>query len=750
MVSIGSENSTPALGSTSAPTSTSESTPTFAQLPRKLIKAIQKLEALSIDSTLPSLPKIVVVGDQSHGKSSIIEAVCDITLPRSEGTCTRCPFLITTTASKTSENWVCKISLHLRYEYLTTSKQPRWEDTGAQNAVEFAVVTDKSLLDHALRLAQLAILNPQMKSSDILMANNLEIGNKISFSPNIISLEVAAHDMPELSLFDLPGAINIAEKSDEQHLVGFIEKLVKRYVKDEKALILLAVAANCDTDTSTAFKFVDQCKARDRCVGVLTKPDLIIKKSQQLRRVLNGEIFQVGNGWFVTKQLSQEELDEGVMHTEAGEREHAFFSRAPWNTTLGEFEARFGIPNLQGALSQKLTDHILDYLPEINARVDARLQQVASQLAGFPEQARAPCLTVMNEADSVTSVIITELHGSGNDDENFRYAYRRIIQSLRQQLRSARPELVLATPGVKQRIVPIPLDSSDDEHASPPTPSKIRKGNDGRGLTTHRVVVKTEESVPTQPVKTVFRLDQIKQAYDRGWTSGLSVENNPKVTERLVLQALSGWPQMVDSTLENVQQLTANMISTCISEVLSSRRQTKLFTEASHVVSSLFLELMCKQRDLLHNVVACEMHKPITYAHTALKADTEANKQDLISDRTNQRLNEYFDALDSRIKQPAKQEERKKQANLGPDPYVREVEAVAKIHAYYDIASRGMVDAVAKHLEYGLMHALEMSLKDRLREGKLSAVMRGIIRGQANVLSRPSSDELGALCATAG
>ena len=56
---------------------------------RQLIQAIQKLETLSIDATLPSLPKFVVVGDQSAGKSSIIEGICSITLPRSQGTCTR-------------------------------------------------------------------------------------------------------------------------------------------------------------------------------------------------------------------------------------------------------------------------------------------------------------------------------------------------------------------------------------------------------------------------------------------------------------------------------------------------------------------------------------------------------------------------------------------------------------------------------------------------------------------------------------
>jgi GTP-binding protein EngB required for normal cell division len=55
---------------------------------RRLIQGIKSLENLNINTTL-QLPKFVVVGDQSAGKSSIVEALCDISLPRSQGTCTR-------------------------------------------------------------------------------------------------------------------------------------------------------------------------------------------------------------------------------------------------------------------------------------------------------------------------------------------------------------------------------------------------------------------------------------------------------------------------------------------------------------------------------------------------------------------------------------------------------------------------------------------------------------------------------------
>lgn len=55
----------------------------------RLIQGIENLKQLDISATLKSLPKFIVVGDQSAGKSSIVEALCNIQLPRSIGTCTR-------------------------------------------------------------------------------------------------------------------------------------------------------------------------------------------------------------------------------------------------------------------------------------------------------------------------------------------------------------------------------------------------------------------------------------------------------------------------------------------------------------------------------------------------------------------------------------------------------------------------------------------------------------------------------------
>jgi len=197
---------------------------------RALIKVIQKLAALGIDATLPSLPKFVVVGDQSMGKSSIIEAICDIKLPRGTGTVTRCPYQITTSAAKDgSILWSCTITLHRQYSYSPTHKAgrdpkkfDRWAKEDSLNPYEFATINDKNLLEEMLRRAQLAILNPGMHPAEFQGGRPVSQQTQVGFSPNVISLKIVGPELPELSFFDLPGAINVAQDASEQHMASFV------------------------------------------------------------------------------------------------------------------------------------------------------------------------------------------------------------------------------------------------------------------------------------------------------------------------------------------------------------------------------------------------------------------------------------------------------------------------------------------------------------------------------------------------
>ena len=76
-------------------------------------------------------------------------------------------------------------------------------------------------------------------------------------------------------------------------------------------------------------------------------------KSDYVRSILDGKKFALGKGWFITKQLSQEQIKQGITHTVARQLEADFFSSQLWAQG-----GRCGIPLLQEAVSRSLTEHI--------------------------------------------------------------------------------------------------------------------------------------------------------------------------------------------------------------------------------------------------------------------------------------------------------------------------------------------------------------------------------------------------------
>ena len=90
-----------------------ESIKLMAQNMKTLMGKIQDLQHLGIEDSKIALPRICVIGDQSTGKSSLIEAMSEIKVPRSAGTCTRCPLEIN--LSETEDKWSCKVILTRKY-----------------------------------------------------------------------------------------------------------------------------------------------------------------------------------------------------------------------------------------------------------------------------------------------------------------------------------------------------------------------------------------------------------------------------------------------------------------------------------------------------------------------------------------------------------------------------------------------------------------------------------------------------------
>nr|OQO27803.1 hypothetical protein B0A51_04616 [Rachicladosporium sp. CCFEE 5018] len=718
---------------------------------RDLIKAIQSLSALNIEATLPSLPKFVVVGDQSAGKSSIIEACCDITLPRSEGTCTRCPFEITTTALTGRANgaWRCTISLVLAYAYLPFERPQEpfvhWYATQRQITM-FAIVHDKSQLEHQLKLAQLAILNPDTDAATYATVEDpARASRTVAFSPNIIRLEVQAPELPELSFFDLPGAINVHPDETQQHLVGFIKALIKSYLRDPQTKILLTCGANQDVENCTAFRFIRDSNAINRCIGVLTKLDLIHpSRMRTVERMLNREDYALPQGsWFVTKQLSQSDLEAGIPHEEARDRENDFFDQPHWHRIVQDFPQQIGIGNLHQAVSQIYTGTIRDHLPEIIARVNARYAAVMQELAGFAEEPKHAASTVTGEMHKLCTAIFAQF-SLGGASENYFTRNHTLMKKFAVQLSiNLRPSIDWQTPGYVKPSFSI--GSSDDDQ----TPSKVTatptpKPKAKLPRSTPSLATKKRDSPVTDTLApatvrklfpgqtpsqitssaTAFTLTQIRDKYDACDADGMG-STTSHVNNILILATLQPWTQCTTNLLSHAQGDMLSTLTSILNETLASRLHTTLHSTLRKILTAHAKHVLAQTSAAVHRALQREQYHPMTVASEKKKqAQHLPVERELRLTRNRKRVDEHYDTIEASTPsaKPASKETREKRANDGPwleanpDPSSVYVGYLVKVVAYYDNTASRFADTVAGIVAFELLREFKETVRQRLED----------------------------------
>lgn len=216
--------------------------PPFVVEDEEMISVNRKLKELGIEQTI-ELPQICVIGDQSTGKSSLIEALSMIKVPRAAGCCTHCPLEVNLIkAEDRSQAWNCKVSLLQKYEFdrttpaRATKNRPMgaWKELARSEATFFGDTGFKEDVCDLILRAQAAILNPNLKPATFV-TQPLSAKYEVKFSPNAVRLDIIQHELPSLSFVDLPG---IVTHQSEKYLVTLVDNLVSQYARSERSINL--------------------------------------------------------------------------------------------------------------------------------------------------------------------------------------------------------------------------------------------------------------------------------------------------------------------------------------------------------------------------------------------------------------------------------------------------------------------------------------------------------------------------------
>ncbi|XP_008455129.1 dynamin-related protein 3A-like isoform X2 [Cucumis melo] len=327
------------------PSPSSSSTDVVSPLGNSVIPIVNKLQdifsQLGSQSTI-ELPQVAVVGSQSSGKSSVLEALVGRDfLPRGSDICTRRPLVLQLVQTKSEEEYG-----------------------------EFLHITGKKFYDFS-----------EIRR-EIRAETDREAGGNKGVSDKQIRLKIFSPNVLDITLVDLPGITKVPVGDQPSDIEARIRTMIMSYIKVPSCLILAVTPANSDLANSDALQIAGNADPDGlRTIGIITKLD-IMDRGTDARNLLYGKVIPLRLGYFGVVNRSQEDILLNRSIKDALIAEEKFFRSHPVYDSLAD---RCGVPQLAKKLNQILVQHINAILPGLKSRISSALVSAAKEHASYGE-----------------------------------------------------------------------------------------------------------------------------------------------------------------------------------------------------------------------------------------------------------------------------------------------------------------------------------------------------------------------------
>lgn len=360
---------------------------------QRMLDVIGSLRSAAFDEA--KLPQLVVVGDQSAGKSSVLDAISGIPIPKDPDGCTR---------------FATEFRLRRGIERISVSIIPS-KDRSADDRDRLSRVnrrlTDGAQLGNIIKDCESAIFSSSGQSNQQRFA-----------SQDIMTIEISGPTMPLLTLVDLPGIIHAPNSKQTAEDMKAIKKIALDYMKRPRTVILAVVSGGYDYANQIVLEMALNCdKGGSRTLGIVTKPDLASSTGleDKFLRLVKNEDIGLDLGWHVLRNRTFEEGDHSADVRNRSEQD--FFSQGKWSVLP---RGMSGVQSLVAKLSLLLHDRIADCLPEL-------LGEIKQELECSEEELRALGHRIETESEMKTelatlfsksrNLIERGMHGEYNDPD---------------------------------------------------------------------------------------------------------------------------------------------------------------------------------------------------------------------------------------------------------------------------------------------------------------------------------------------
>ena len=269
---------------------------------RGLLNVVDKLRAQGL-SAFTALPQLIVCGDQSSGKSSVLAALSELPFPRKDNLCTSeqaTTFFPNAVNEEVSRANVSTIGTRFATEVILRRSDKLSIAVSIGSGI--GRPAEEQHKDFAKRVKSKDEFPAIFESARAAMGLT---HSGQAFSDHILRIEIRGPTYPQLTIVDLPGLIHTETKMQTVEDVELVSKLVRDYMINPKSIILAVVSAKNDIANQIVLQ-----KAREidreglRTLGIITKPDQLYPSShneESFLELARNEQVKFKLGWHVVK-----------------------------------------------------------------------------------------------------------------------------------------------------------------------------------------------------------------------------------------------------------------------------------------------------------------------------------------------------------------------------------------------------------------------------------------------------------------
>ncbi|CAL8142023.1 unnamed protein product [Orchesella dallaii] len=353
-----------------------------------LIPIINKLQDVfnTIGTDSIQLPQIVVVGAQSSGKSSVLEALVGRSfLPRGTGIVTRCPTIL---------------------QLIYSPKEDREHRTSLEGTM------DVDEWARFLHKPDRIFTNFDDVREEIERETDHKAGTNKGICSEPISLKIYSTKVVNLTVVDLPGIVKVPAGDQPEDIEDQINNLILSYIRNPNSIVLAVSSANNDMATSESLKLAKEADPEGRrTLAVVTKLDLMDAGTDAVD-VLCGRVVPVKLGIIGVVNRSQLDIQNKKSIEDAINDEAAYLQRK--YPTLA---SRNGTPYLAKTLNRLLMHHIRDCLPELKTRVNVMISQFQTVLQSYGEDVKDKSQTLLQIITKFASAYNATINGTSRNIE---------------------------------------------------------------------------------------------------------------------------------------------------------------------------------------------------------------------------------------------------------------------------------------------------------------------------------------------